>query len=560
MTEGTARDTVLQKTLQVLVGKVGLTPVEAAQLRLSHLHLAGKNPNISFTPAEGEPAKTVELDLEAHRALVGWLVARPDSKSDFLFPGSGEAAMAPAEIEQALEGRPATEPARPSKPPVDRPPVSPEATVASNSRPAPSPARPMAPPAPSRPMPPLSRPEPPPSRPELGGPPVGPAPAAAAFRSPAPPPAPPEVDQSVNIPLPTSAPKPPAPPFGMVEPEAEAEIEEPAAVEQPSRPAAEAEKPAAVPAPPGAGEAKPGQPAPTMPPPAAKTAAAAQPQPKFAPAAGPLTAAQAAAQAAGEKETAWLPRMVMSGSVLVIILTCVICLGGGWLAAQSGPGQALLASVGWSSEAAPATEEAESAEPGIEQPIFESPLSSPLATPTLPPTPTPTELPTNTPAPPTETPTPVPTDTPASLPTDTPAPTDTPVPTNTPQPEQPAETPAPEETPASTLKYGAPQLIEPRDGYAFIFGNTIVLRWEPVGELAPDEQYAVRLVYSFEDKPTYQGANIKDTEWLVPLSLFGQIDGPDNLYEWYVQVERLNDDGSGTAISPESERRKFTWR
>ena len=80
------------------------------------------------------------------------------------------------------------------------------------------------------------------------------------------------------------------------------------------------------------------------------------------------------------------------------------------------------------------------------------------------------------------------------------------------------------------------------------------------GELAPDEQYAVRMVYRYQNEPTYQGANIKESEWLVPLSLFGQIDGPDYLYEWYVGVERLHDEGSGTPISPESERRTFTWR
>jgi hypothetical protein len=127
-------------------------------------------------------------------------------------------------------------------------------------------------------------------------------------------------------------------------------------------------------------------------------------------------------------------------------------------------------------------------------------------------------------------------------------------------PEEPAETPTPEEPATPAMKYGAPVLIEPEDDFNFIQGNTIILRWESVGELAPDEQYAVRMVYKYNNEPAYQGANIKEAEWQVPLSLFGQIDGPDYLYEWYVQVERLNDDGSGTAISPESDRRRFTWR
>ena len=125
---------------------------------------------------------------------------------------------------------------------------------------------------------------------------------------------------------------------------------------------------------------------------------------------------------------------------------------------------------------------------------------------------------------------------------------------------EPSETPTPESTPTPGLKYGVPVLLEPKDGFDFIRGNTIELGWQPVGELAPDEQYAVRLVYPFNNEITYQGANIKETVWTVPPSLFGQIDPPENRYEWFVVVERLNEDGSGTPISPESERRSFTWK
>ena len=122
------------------------------------------------------------------------------------------------------------------------------------------------------------------------------------------------------------------------------------------------------------------------------------------------------------------------------------------------------------------------------------------------------------------------------------------------------EEPTPEATPTPAMKYPAPTLLEPEDGMHFIIGNIIVLRWQSVGELASDEQYAVRLVYQFENQPTYQGTNLRQAEWEIPPSLYGQIDGPNNLYEWFVVVERLNDDGSGTAISPESEHRHFTWK
>jgi hypothetical protein len=110
------------------------------------------------------------------------------------------------------------------------------------------------------------------------------------------------------------------------------------------------------------------------------------------------------------------------------------------------------------------------------------------------------------------------------------------------------------------MKYGPPVLVEPEDGNNFIAGNTVVLRWESVGELAPDEQYAVRLMYRFHGEVAFQGANVKEPEWTIPLSLYGQIDPPENRYEWFVVVERLNEDGSGTAVSPESERRSFVWK
>jgi hypothetical protein len=103
-------------------------------------------------------------------------------------------------------------------------------------------------------------------------------------------------------------------------------------------------------------------------------------------------------------------------------------------------------------------------------------------------------------------------------------------------------------------------LLEPADGTEFIEGNIVTLRWQPVGALAPDEQYAVRLIYQFENQTTYQGANVIETEWTLPASLYKQIDGPENLYEWFVVVERLNDDGSGTAVSPESEHQTFAWK
>jgi hypothetical protein len=252
------------------------------------------------------------------------------------------------------------------------------------------------------------------------------------------------------------------------------------------------------------------------------------------------------------------------GGIALIVLFCAGCLlGTGYLALQTEMGHDVAVALrlidedtgaeSASAEAATATAEAALAA-----------ANSPLPTPTLPPTSTPTSLP------PTETPIPTETSTPTPEPvetaTATPVPTDTPLPTETPTPEPPPATPTPvpteppvEETEPAT-NYGPPVLLEPENDFRFIGGNTIVLRWQPVGELASDEQYAVRLVYNFNNQVTYQGANIKETEWTIPLSLYGQIDPPENRYEWFVVVERMNEDGTATAVSPESEHRTFTWK
>lgn len=195
--------------------------------------------------------------------------------------------------------------------------------------------------------------------------------------------------------------------------------------------------------------------------------------------------------------------------------------------------------------------------------VSTSPVGTPAVQPTA--TPEPIELPTSSPSDtptPELTETPVPTNTPTSRPTETssPTPTDTstPTPTNTPQPTpSPTSQPAPPGT--GSLKYPAPQLISPEPNVHFIAGNTIDLKWESVGDLANNEQYAVRLVYFHETEPVYKGEQLQETQWTVPLELYHQADGPKFEYFWYVYVERVQSDGTGVPISPESEHRFFTW-
>lgn len=572
MTEQPNKDDVLRKTLQVLVWHLGLSPQEVAGLRLSHLHLAGKNPQISFTPADSHEAKTVDLDLESHRALVNWLVMRPDSTGDFIFPGQDAEQLDAAEIARLAPAGEAP------------------AHEANHARPDKAGPDPKAEPPPeerfSRPPP--SRPVTLPSRPEMGAPPpgAGSGPKTAGFRPPTtapeaneqinirprvvgpmppPPPNAPEEDLSADIPLPKAAPKPPPVPVRPSrpvvpirppeEPEPGEEKEKP---EEPAGPPLRQEMPRPV-SRPGHPVSRPAAPVAAQ----ARAGDAASPVPvkKVEPAkpAAEIPARPTARQAAGQPSRA--RRITTPVATLLILLLCVVCAGGSWFAVQSEPGSQVVASLGLAGLLPGGPEEGPVTEVELpEAVVFESPTDSPLPTPTLPATSTPTPLPaTDTPVPPTNTP--AATDTPELPPTDTPSPTDTPAPTPTETPEAaaPAETPTPEPTPTPGLKYDAPALVEPAAETEFIQGNTIMLRWQPV-ELTENEQYAVRLVYRFNNEVVYKGAQVTVPEWQVPLDLFGQIDGPDNRYEWFVYVERMNEDGSATAVSPESEHRAFTWR
>ena len=555
----------LQTTLQTLV-QIGLTPEEIVQLRLADLHLAGKKPNIQFTSGETGESKTVELDMESHRALVNWLVARPDSITDFLFPGPETDSLEVAQLQALIahvepsEAQSKSSPAQTS----DTARAAPETPQVSRSRPfAPRPlgdepriigSRPVPPTPPEgRPSRPVGaqpvgrgpgRPMPPRSAPEMGAPPPGVRPPKSGSFQPPPATMPEGGEEGLNISLPTSVPKasPPPPVSSPPAPSGPRQPGSPPPGSRPSRPTPPVkEKPAASGPATGIGD---------------KPSRQASPQRKTE-----LGSSKTAAEAAQSQSI--VSRRMLIPSVVGLVLACgLLCFGGGVIAWRSDSGQDLLASVGLG-QLAP---EPEATEESLEQQQPTIVDVSPIATPTLPPTASSTPLPTATLLP-TDTVTPIPTDTPlptdTPIPvTDTPAPTDTPVslPTNTLAPPDPEESPTSEATATPAIKYGAPILLGPEEGFEFIRGNTIVLRWQPVGELAPDEQYAVRMSYRYNAETVFQGANIKETEWTVPLSLFGQVDPPENLYEWFVVIERINDDGSGTAISPESDKRKFTWK
>ena len=120
------------------------------------------------------------------------------------------------------------------------------------------------------------------------------------------------------------------------------------------------------------------------------------------------------------------------------------------------------------------------------------------------------------------------------------------------------ETAEPSDTPTPAFVYEAPVLLEPSDE-GVVSGVLNILKWESVGELADDEWYAVRLIYLQQGQPVYEGDLVKALDWRVPDRFFYQADGPALEYRWYVFVERQNADGSATQMSPESEEFSFRW-
>jgi len=186
-----------------------------------------------------------------------------------------------------------------------------------------------------------------------------------------------------------------------------------------------------------------------------------------------------------------------------------------------------------------------------------TPTLTPTATGTATPTPTPTSTPTCTA-------TPTSTSTVASTPTATPSETVTPTRLALPATATPTATP----TPTPTPRFLAPVLLGPPDGEIFVGREQfVVLSWKPVGLLAPDEWYAVRILWS-EDGVSAQrgGTNLKETSWQVPADFYwGKADQETGrAYEWYVYIEKVaqSQEGQrvGEAVSAPSETRVLYWQ
>jgi hypothetical protein len=91
----------------------------------------------------------------------------------------------------------------------------------------------------------------------------------------------------------------------------------------------------------------------------------------------------------------------------------------------------------------------------------------------------------------------------------------------------------------------------------------IDLIWGPVGLLADNEFYALRLRWEEGGETAYGGTNTQKPEWRVPISMYGKADLPARAYEWDVTVYRKVTDADGKtteiSVSPKSETRVFYW-
>lgn len=191
-----------------------------------------------------------------------------------------------------------------------------------------------------------------------------------------------------------------------------------------------------------------------------------------------------------------------------------------------------------------------------------TPTATATDTPTITPTPTATFTPTATPTTtPTNTPTPTPTTTSTPLPTST----ATPIPTETPI-GNPTATNTPPPTPTPTPHFGKPILLGPADGKKFGRSEEVILRWENMGDLAPNEWYAVRISWQQDGELAFGGHNLKDNFWVVPEHLYWGLadEFTGREYEWFIFIEQIttNENGQevGRPISEPSDPSTFLWQ
>jgi hypothetical protein len=520
------------EALRALV-RGGLTPDQVSTLKLNEVHLATgtlvMEPDEFDTSASaGERPIKIKLDAEIQRALISWLVVRPDGPNNHLFPGAGTSGLDVASINQVVAPKKPAEAPKGAGPvetraPEERPEAFPESVpprppeVKEEAAPPPSPPPPVTTQREEREAVPLDEIESLRQRLADSYDAWGPAVTAATARR-------------VVEPPPRQA-VPPSPPL-----EAEAVDAGAAPVKAPVGPP-EAKPEPSEPPPPEPQEAVVAEPA----------EEALVPVPAPAPSGGLGGKLRGWWNLSGEKATFNLSyrAVALGGLALALVVCCVGLVFAGGTMMGLGPaglvaGATPTATLTPTQTALPAT-----STPTPTVAATSTPTATPSATPTATPGPTSTQAPTSTPVVivVTATATPEPTATETRLPTETPEGGVPPEPTAT-------------ETPG--FKYAAPILVWPEDG-SVAPGIINILQWEPVGTLADEEWYTTRLVFRQQGQLVYEGDRVKIPEWRVPDRLYYAADGPDLKYSWYVFVERDNPEGSTTQLSPDSETFVFRW-
>ena len=106
------------EAIRALASRGGLTPDQISELKLSQVHLT--TGTLVVQPKESAPADqpaTLKLDSAMHRAVIAWLVVRPDSSNDHLFPGAGLAGLDTTIIREVVAAAAAAKPPTPAPPP-----------------------------------------------------------------------------------------------------------------------------------------------------------------------------------------------------------------------------------------------------------------------------------------------------------------------------------------------------------------------------------------------------------------------------------------------------------
>ena len=141
--------------------------------------------------------------------------------------------------------------------------------------------------------------------------------------------------------------------------------------------------------------------------------------------------------------------------------------------------------------------------------------------------------------------------------------TTTPGTTATQAPTRPSPTLTPR--PSATPKYAAPVLSEPPYGVSISWSYKALLIWQPVGDLAEDEYYCVRLdAYRESDQSPWYGDYVftKDSSFLAGDAFLAPFHPPEsqgraNVYWWVSVVRKTGEDLAGkpvgVEISPPSE-------